>query len=215
MYLKRQKVPKSWPIFRKGMKYVVKPRFDAKRGLPLLVILREMLGVVQTRKEAKKTIHMKHILVNTKPSINEKNNVLLFDTITLIPSKKHFRLELSNKGKFEVKEIKENETDYKIAKIINKKILKGRKTQLNLSDGRNFFSDTKCKVNDSVLINFKKKKIERCLPIKEKMKVIIFAGKHAGKKGNLIKIDSKKKIAELNSDGKSINVLIKQLMVVE
>ncbi len=101
MYLKRQKVPKSWPIFRKGTKYVVKPRFDAKRSLPLLVILREMLKVVQNRKEAKHTIHMKQILVNNKSATDEKSSVLLFDTINLIPSKKYFSLELSNKGKFE------------------------------------------------------------------------------------------------------------------
>ncbi len=215
MYLKRQKVPKSWPVFRKGTKYVVKPRFDAKRSLPLLVILREMLKVVQNRKEAKHTIHMKQILVNNKPATDEKSSVLLFDTINLIPSKKYFSLELSDKGKFELKEIEENKVNYKTAKIINKNILKGKKTQLNLSDGRNFLSDIKCNVNDSVLINFKEKKIEKCIPLKEKVKAVVFAGKHSGKTGSVLKINAEKKIAELNIDKKLTKVLIKQLMAIE
>jgi len=215
MHLKRQKVPKSWPIFRKGTKYIVRPKSDIRKGIPLLVVLRDMLKVIQNRKEAKRIIHMKHILINNKPVIDERKSILLFDTITLIPLKKHYRLELSEKGKFEIEEIKENEADHKIAKITNKKILKGKKTQLNLSDGRNFLSDIKCDVNDSVLINFKEKKIEKCIHLKEKVKVVIFAGKHSGKKGTLKKIDAEKKIAELNTQEDLINVLIKQLMAVE
>jgi len=215
MHLKRQKVPKNWPIYRKGTKYVVRANFNLEKGIPILIILRDMLKIVQNRKEIKKAIHSKHILLNNKIVTDEKNSALLFDTITIIPSKKYYRIELSEKGKFEAREIKENETNHKIAKFVNKKILKGKKIQLNLSDGRNFISDFKVKINDSVLINFKDKKIEKCLPFKEKSKVIIFAGKHAGKKGIIDKIKQERKMVEVIIDKKKINVLIKQLMVIE
>jgi small subunit ribosomal protein S4e len=215
MHLKRQKIPKNWPIPRKGTKYVVRPNYNIKEGVPILIILRDILKLAQNRKEVKKVIHLKHILLNNKVVIDEKNNALLFDTITIIPSKKYYRIELSEKGKFYVKEIKETETNKKISKIIDKKILKGKKTQLNLSDGRNFISDIKCNVRDSVLLNFKSKKIEKCLPLKEKAKVIVFGGKHSGKKGIIKKINTERKIVELNIDKETINVLIKQLMVIE
>ncbi len=215
MHLKRQKVPKSWPIFRKGTKYVVRPNSNIQKGLPLLIALRDILKVVQNRKEAKRVIHMKYILMNNKPVIDEKNSLWLFDTVVLIPSKKYYRLELSDKGKFDLREIKENEANRKISKITNKKMLKGKKMQLNLIDGRNIISDIECNVNDSVLINFKEKKIEKCIPLKEKAKVIVFAGKYSGKRGNIMKIDKEKKMAELKTGEKSINVLIKQLMVIE
>jgi len=168
MHLKRQKVPKNWPIYRKGTKYVVRANFNLEKGIPILIILRDMLKIVQNRKEIKKAIHSKHILLNNKIVTDEKNSALLFDTITIIPSKKYYRIELSEKGKFEAREIKEDETNHKIAKFVNKKILKGKKTQLNLSDGRNFISDFKVKINDSVLINFKDKKIENKIESKEK-----------------------------------------------
>jgi len=215
MYLKRQKVPKNWPIERKGTAYVVRPNYDIKNGVPVLIILRDMLKIAQNRKEVKKAIHAKNILVNGKNVKDEKNNVLLFDTIAVTPLKKYYRLNLSNKGKFETEEIKENEINYKIAKIVNKKILKNKRIQFNLSDGRNFLSDVQCGVHDSVLINFKEKKIEKCLPLKEKEKVIVFAGKHSGAKGVINNLNLKNKMAELIIGERKVNVLIKQLMVIK
>jgi small subunit ribosomal protein S4e len=112
-------------------------------------------------------------------------------------------------------EVKENETNQKIAKIINKKILKGKKVQINLSDGRNFISDLKCNVGDSVSISFKDKKIEKCWPLKEGANVIVFAGKHAGKRGEILKLKKERKMASLDTKKEKINVLIKQIMVTE
>jgi len=214
-HLKRQKAPKKWPIHRKGTKYLVRPNHNIEDSIPILIILRDMLKVAQNKKEVKRAIHLKHILLNNKITVDEKNSALLFDTITIIPSKKYYKLSLSKKGKFQLDEIKETEANKKISKIVDKKILKGKKTQLNLSDGRNIISDIKCNVNDSVLINFKTKKIEKCLELKEKTKVMVFAGKHSGEEGIINKIKPKRKMAELNIDKKPVNVLIKQLMVIE
>jgi len=214
MHLKRQKVPKKWPIPRKGTKYVVRPNFNPQKGVPILIILRDMLKVAQNRKEVKRAIHSKHILLNNKIVIDDKNSALLFDTITIIPLKKCYRFGLSGK-KFKMEEINEDEANKKISKIINKKSLKGKKTQLNLSDGRNFISDIKCNVNDSVLINFKERKIKKCLALKEKAKVIISSGKHSGESGTINKININNEMVEVDISKRKVNVLIKQLMVVE
>jgi len=214
-YLKRQMIPKNWPIKRKGTTYVVRPNFNISQGIPLLIILRDMLKIAQNRKEVKKAIHSKYILLNNKTVINEKNNALLFDIITIIPLKKCYRIELSEKGKFQLIEIKEDEAGKKIAKVVNKKTLKGKKTQLNLSDGRNFISNLKCHINDSVLIDLKNGKMEKCLPLKEKVKIIVFAGKHSGEKGIVSEIKPDSKIIEVDIGKKKVNILIKQLMVIE
>jgi|TARA_Y100000034_G_scaffold19272_2_gene21709 small subunit ribosomal protein S4e len=212
MHLKRQKTPKKWPIPRKGTAYVVRPNNNLKNSIPILIVLRDILKLAQNRKEVKKAIHSKHILLNNKILKDEKNPMLLFDILSIVPSKKHYRMELSKKGKFQ---IKETEINKKISKIINRKILKGKKIQLNLSDGKNFLSDIKCNVNDSVLINLKDKKIEKCIPLKEKAKIIIIGGKHTGETGIINNINSKRKITESVIDKKNVNVLIKQLMVIE
>jgi small subunit ribosomal protein S4e len=216
MHLKRQEVPKSWPVYRKGTKYVVRPSSDLKFGVPLLVVLRDLLKIVQNRKEARRIIFLKQILLNNKIPRNEKNSVLLFDTISLIPLKNNYRMDLSEKGKFELKEIIEGELNKKAVKVVNKRVLRGKKVQLNLQDGRNILSDVKCGVNDSVLINFKEKKVEKCLPLKENSKAVVFVGKHSGKRGSINSVDHKKKIVELETkDKEKINVLLKQIIIIE
>lgn len=215
MHLKRQKIPKSWPIQRKGTKYVVRPNFKIKDGVPVLVSLRDMLKLAKNRKEVKRIIHLKQVLLNDRVIKDEKNVLTLFDKINIVPSKEYYKLNLSKYRKFYFEEIKEPEAHHKISKIINKKVLKGKKIQLNLSDGRNYLSDLKCNTNDSVVIDFKDNKINKCLPLKEKAKVVVFAGKHSGSRGEVIKINLEEKMVELDVDNKRINALIKQIMVTE
>lgn len=214
-HLKRQKVPKNWPIPRKGTAYVIKPYSNLEKGVPILIVLRDMLNVAQNRKEVKRAIHENNVLVNGRVARDEKNSVQLFDKITLVPSKKCFKVNLAENGKFVMEEVKESEGNQKVAKIIDKKVLKGKKTQINLSDGRNFLSEVKCNVGDSVSINFKDKKIEKCLPLKENANVIVFAGKHTGKRGKILKLKEERKMASLETKKDKINVLIKQMMVTE
>jgi|SRR3989338_1921011 len=215
-HLKRRNVPRKWPIPKKeGATFVVKPRFNLEESVPILIALRDMLKIAQNRKEVKKAIQSGNILVNNKITRDERNSILLFDTLTIIPLKKYYQLGLSEYGKFKLEEIKESEINKKISKIIDKKMQKGKKIQLNLSDGRNLLYDGKCNINDSVIINFKDKKITGCLPLKEKANSIIYGGKHAGKKGIITKLELKRKIAKLNTGDKEINVLIKHLMVIE
>jgi small subunit ribosomal protein S4e len=214
-HLKRHAVSKTWPVKRKGTAFVVKSNLGYSSSLPILIILRDLLKVAQNRKEVKKMIHMKNVLLNGKEVRDEKQGAVLFDVITLVPSKENYQLTVLKNEKLNIKEIKENEAKTKIAKIINKKMLNGKRIQLNLSDGRNFLSNIKCKVNDSLLINLKDKKVEKCLPLEDNSKVIVFAGKHSGEKGKIEKINKERKIAEVNTGEEKINVLIKQIMVIE
>lgn len=217
MHLKRQKTPKNWPIERKGMTFVVKPTHNIESGIPILVILRDLLGLAKNKKEVKKAINSKQILLNGKLVKDEKNNALLFDIVTIITKQgeKNYRIGIGENKKYNIEEIDKKEADKKVAKIINKKLLKNGKIQINLSDGRNFISDTKCNVEDSVLVNLKDKKIEKVLPLKEGSNAVVFAGKHAGEKGTIKKIEQEHKMARLNIGKKDTNVLIKQLIVVK
>lgn len=214
-HLKRQKIPTNWPVPRKGTAYVVKPLSNLQNSLPLLVALRDLLKIARNRREVKRIIHTKQILQNARMVKDEKASLCLFDTISIPSSKKNYRLELAGNGKFTANEIKEGEANHKVAKIINKKTLNGKKTQLNLNDGRNYISDIKCKVNDSVVINLKDGKIEKCLPLKENSNALILAGKHSGEKGIIKSVDYEKKMVRIESGNSQINALIKQLIITE
>lgn len=210
-HLKRKNVPLSWGIPKKGTPFILKS--DSK-GMPVLVALRDVLKLVKTRTELKKAIHKKEILLCNKEVKDEKKVIKLLDILTIVPSKKNYRMILSKGGKFKFEEINEQERDTKISKIINKKILKGKKTQLNLIDGRNFLSEMKCHVNDSLLINLKTNKIEKCLPLKENAKVLIIGGKHAGEEKIIKEIDNKLKMIETEDLGHKLKILIDQVMVI-
>lgn len=214
-HLSRQEKPKKWPIEKKGTTYLVSPNFNIEEGMPLLTILRDVLKIADNRKEVKVMIHEKNVLVNGKPAVDEKNSVLLFDTLRIVPLKKNYRMNLTKNGKFFLEEISEKDIEKKITKIINKKMLKGKRTQLNCIDGRNILSNEKCKINDSIVVNLKNNKIEKILPLKEKAKVIVFSGKHAGKTGEIENLNLEEKTARVKTNEKDINILIKQIMVTE
>lgn len=214
-HLVRQEIPRKWPVERKGSVYVVRPQFQIQEGMPILVVLRDVMGLAQNRREVKRIIHNNQIILNGKIANDEKQNILLFDTLNIVPLKKCYKLILNEKGKFEFEEIAESKSDKKIAKVIGKKILKGKKIQVNLSDGRNFLSDTDYKTNDSVVINLKTGKAEKILPLKEGVNVAVFSGKHVGKTGKILSLDYEKKMAKIKYQEQEINILINQLMVVE
>lgn len=215
MHLKRQKISKNWPLPRKGSVYVVRPKSNLDRTIPILLILRDILNLAKTKKEAKRIIHGKNVVLNGKIVYDEKNPMGLFDVLSLPLVKKNYKLDLTENGKFKLEDIKESESGTKIAKITNKTLIKGKKIQLNFSDGRNILSQEKCKTNDSAVINFKSKKIEKIIPLKENSKVIIFSGKHIGGTGKIEKLNEQDKTATIKVGDKMENVLIKQVMVIE
>jgi len=212
-HLKRLGIPKNWPIDKKSKVFAVNPL--SKKGISLLTILRDMLKICKDRREVKKAIHKKLILINNKPVKDEKIGLALFDTLSIVKSGISYRLTLSDIGKFKMEEIDKSKTNNKIAKIINKRILKGKKIQLNLSDGSNFICDLNCNVNDSVLIDLENKKIIKCIPFEKNRKVLIFAGKHSGENGFIEEINKENKTSIINTGKEKLKVLIKQMMVIE
>jgi small subunit ribosomal protein S4e len=213
-HLTRQEVPREWPIPRKGSVYVVRPDKEIEKGIPILILLRDVLKLGKDRKEIKKIIHDKKVIINNRFVRDEKENVLLFDVLKFLPTKEDYRLSISNYGKFYLQKIDEKESDEKISKIIGKKILKGKKIQINFLDGNNILSDLKFNIDDSAIINLKDKKIKRILPMKEGSKIMVYSGKHIGKIGEISSINKELKMAKIKHNNQEINVLIKQIIVI-
>jgi small subunit ribosomal protein S4e len=211
MHKTRQNISKIWPIRRKGTKYIVVPSHSPNEGIPLLIISREMLGIVKTRKELKRILLDKKILINNQIVKNDNHSLLLFDTLALKDEKKYYRLSYNNAGKLTLESISEKESETKICKVVNKKMLPMNKIQINFNDGRNILSKEKINVGDSAIINFKDKKIEKILHVKEKVKVLIIKGKHRGELGIIEKTNGKE--IEVISEGKSLNIKLNELIV--
>lgn len=212
MHLKRQKASKNWPIPRKGSKFLAVPSHNQTQSMPLIMILREFLKVVATKREAKRILNEGKVRVNGNVVKNINYSVGLFDILSL--EKENYRINLNEHRKFFVEKINDREAGFKIVKVIGKKMLNKKKMQVNLSDGRNYIIKDAVKTCDSVLVDLKENKIVRILPLKAKSEVLAIKGKHAGKKGAVVEIISSgsKKIARLDN---KLNVQLENLIVVK
>jgi len=216
MHLKRNKMPKTWPIPRKGTKYLALASHSKTNSIPILFILRDILGIARTRKEARYLLFNGDLKVNNKTRKNENFPVQVFDVISLEKINKKYLLNIVNR-KFVLEEISGEMGDRKIVKILGKKILKKGATQMNLQDGQNFISKEKFSAGDSALINTKQNKIEKILVLKEGANIEIISGKHAGEKGKLKQIINleKRKIYQVKLKGKEVELPLKTILVTE
>ncbi len=214
MYTIRQTISKTWPIPRKGTKYVVVASHEKELGAPLLIVMRDLLEFVKTRKELKRIINEKRIYVDGVLVKDEKQTLALFDVLSFKDSDTGYRITFSKSGKLNAKEIKNKEFGSKISKVIGKKILRGGKTQINFMDGRNLFSNEKVKVGDSVKIDFANKKIVETLPIKKGSEIMIIKGKHRGKAGNVLEMRDEENEVIVKVDERDLKIKEEELIVI-
>ncbi|MFZ5955011.1 MAG: 30S ribosomal protein S4e [Nanoarchaeota archaeon] len=216
MHQKINEMPKTWPIARKGSKYIAMSNHDKYRSVPLLFIIRDMLKLAKNRKEVKYMLLNSEIKVNNKIRKDEKFPINVLDVITLEKIKKNYRLEIVNK-KFKLNEIAEKDKEEKIIKIIGKRLLAKNKVQANLEYGNNFLIKDNFSIGDSVILDTKQNKIKQILQLKEGAKVEIVSGKHAGEKGKLKKIIAleKGKKYDIELKDKIVSLPMKTIIVIK
>jgi len=215
MHIKRNTMPKPWPIPRKGTKFISVPSHATNKGISLLFVLRDILGIAKTRKEVRYMTLNGLVKVNNKIRKDENFPLQVFDCINLEKSGKNYMLEIKNR-KFILKEVSSKEAETKIVKITGKKIMGKRKTQMNLDDGQNFLVKEKFSVGDSVILNTKENKIEKILQLKEGAKIEIILGKHAGEKGKLMGFEKliRGRNYIIKLDDKDVSLPYKTLLVI-
>lgn len=209
MHLKRINTDRKYPIPRKGTKYVARAANNIGKGLPLLIILRDLLKLGKDRKEIKNILNKGEIEVNGKIRKDEKFSVLVFDILKIKSTKKLYTLKISKHKKFEIVETK---NENKISKVINKRKLTGNKTQVNLLGGYNFITKDNINTGDSAVIDFAGKKILKIIPLEEGKRIVILEGRHTGEEGKVLSI--KKDMTEVSIDNKKVNVKIENLMAI-
>ena len=130
MHLKRSNVSKFWPIPRKGTKYVAVPTHNKKEAVPLITIIRDVLRLVRTKKELRRVLNEKQILINNKIIKETNSPVCLFDVISIPAMKKNYRAMLSEKKRMILEEISEKDAETRIYRVMGKKVLSKKKIQL-------------------------------------------------------------------------------------
>jgi small subunit ribosomal protein S4e len=207
MHLKRNEVPRNWPIARKGTKSIVVPGHNKRNGIPVLILLRDILKLAKKRKEVERILREGKVKVNGKLIREDKFTMLLFDIMNV--EGKDYKLILENK-KFKLQETKDRE---KTLKITGKKILSGGIVQIQLNDGRNLLVKEKMKMGDSIVLNFDGKITEK-IELREGSKIVVISGSHIGEEGKVEKIDEKSKIAIIVIQKEKVNLGLGRIMAI-
>ena len=211
MHKNRNNINVFWPVKRKGTKYISISSHNESDSIPLVVLIRDFCKLVKTKAELKKLLNEKKIKINDKIIRDVNYPLSLFDIVDF--DNKKFRMTISENKKFKLDE--ENNDLSKVIKIIGKKNLGKNKIQFNLMDGRNIISNSKASVGDSVVYDYKNKKIVKFIKMEKGNDAFVIAGKHIGVKGKIKDIVELggKKIAIIEKNKEKINVWIKNLIV--
>lgn len=214
-HMKRIAVPRTWPINRKKNKFITRPNPGAhifEQGLPLGIIVRDMLKLASTMGEVKKVLANNVVLVDGRRRIDHRYVVGLFDTLVIPKLNLYYRMLLSKKGQLIVIAIESNESNIKVCKIIGKKMVTKGRVQLNLHDGKNVLAKIEAKVGDSLVLSLPKLEIKTVLPLKLGSTVFLSKGKHIGDVGTLK--DVKGKEARYTAQGKEVETAKSYLFVI-
>ena len=216
-YLNRKNIGKFWAIPRKGTAYLAVSSHNKAESMPLVVVMREILNLVSTKKELKKLLNEKQIKINGKEIKETNYPVCLFDVIHLKPLNKNFKAVLSEQKKMVFEEVEGKKAETKVFKVMSRKILPGKKVQLNLNHGRNLLSDKDVAMGDSIVLNLVDNKILDIIKLEKGKEAFVIKGKHAGFSGKIDDIIERggKKLAKISTKNGKLNVWVKNIIVVK
>ncbi len=202
-HLKRKSAPAFWPIHRKEALWTVKPDpgpHPMDKSIPLVLIVRDMLGLAETRSEARTIISGGNVTVDGEVRKEELFPSGLMDVISIARIQKSFRVMPSEKGLI-LHAIDKDEEKFKLCRIENKKTLDGGDVQLNLHDGRNLVVKVKdsnkseeedvFKTFDTVKISLPDQEIQSHLKLAEGVPALIVGGKNIGRHGRISAIETR------------------------
>jgi small subunit ribosomal protein S4e len=153
---KRLSAPNAWPVERKTETFTVKadagPHGEA--GVPLLIILRDVLGYVDSRKEARYALNQDNVVINGDPVNDEERPVGMFDIVAFDEREEFYRVFPGEGGRLALTPIDEEAAQSKLGKVISKRNVPGGDVQLTLHDGETLLvgDDTEYDAGDSLVV---------------------------------------------------------------
>ncbi|MFC6733360.1 MULTISPECIES: 30S ribosomal protein S4e [unclassified Haladaptatus] len=189
---KRLSVPKSWPVERKTAVFTVKAGAGphGEEGVPLLIILRDVLGYVDSKKEARYALNQGTVLVNGTHVTDERRPIGMFDILSFTERDEYYRVFPDEGGRLALSAISADAADSKLGKITGKRTVQGGKTQLALHNGQTllFDEDPGYSTKDSLVVDSDGEVVVHFV-YEEGALVTATKGQHAGEIGTLASIE--------------------------
>jgi small subunit ribosomal protein S4e len=191
-HLKRLPAPRSWALSRKTAFWVTRPSpgpHPLERCVPIGLILRDMLRVCDTAREARHILNTRAVLVDGRPVVNPKFPVGLMDVVSLSEVKAHYRMLVNRRGRMALVPLGDGEAAWKLCRIEDKTTVRGGKTQLNLHDGRNLVLPKDAyKAGTSLKIAVPAQKVLGHFELAAGMVAFVSGGKHVGEIAHVLEV---------------------------
>jgi len=153
---KRLSVPKSWPVERKTETFTVKAGAGphGESGVPLVIVLRDVLGYVDNRKEARYALNQDNVVINGTAVSDEERPVGMFDILGFREREEYYRVFPDEGGRLTLTPIDEESAQSKLGKIVEKRHVPGGDLQLTLHDGQTLLvgDDAAYDADDSIVV---------------------------------------------------------------
>ncbi|AFK20257.1 30S ribosomal protein S4e [Haloferax mediterranei ATCC 33500] len=189
---KRLSVPKSWPVERKTGTFTVKAGAGphGEEGVPLLIVLRDVLGYVDSKKEAKYALNHQSILVNGDPASDVRRPIGMFDILAFVQREEYYRIFPDEGGRLALTPVDADAASSRLGKIVRKTQVTGGNFQLTLHDGATLVVEDASEYSgkDSIVVDNETKEIVAHFPYEEGALVTAVAGSHAGEIGEVTEI---------------------------
>ncbi|PSP38257.1 30S ribosomal protein S4e [Halobacteriales archaeon SW_8_65_20] len=203
---KRLSVPNSWPVERKEQTYTVKAGAGphGEDGVPVLIVLRDVLGYVDSKKEARYALEQDSVLVNGKALSDEQRPIGMFDILAFTEREEFYRVFPGEGGRLALTEIDADAAGSRLGKVTTKRQVAGGDTQLTLHDGTTLIAnDDTITQNDSVVVSNDDKSVVAHFSYEEGALVTAVDGEHAGEIGTVDEI-------QVTTGSSPNNVLVEQ-----
>jgi small subunit ribosomal protein S4e len=204
---KRLSVPDTWPVERKTEKFTVKadagPHGEA--GVPLLIVLRDVLGYVDSRKEARYALDQGSVRINGDRITDEERPVGMFDILAFEEREEFYRVFPGEGGRLSLTPIDEDSAGSKLGKVVGKQHVPGGDVQLTLHDGETLRVDEEdaYDTGDSLIVDNDDGSIVAHFEYEEGALVTAVQGSHSGEIGTVDEI-------QITPGSASNNVLVDQ-----
>jgi small subunit ribosomal protein S4e len=189
---KRLSVPNSWPVERKEATFTVKAGAGphGQSGVPLLILMRDVLGYVDSKKEARYALNQDAVLVNGDAVSDEARPIGMFDILAFPQREEYYRVFPDEGGRLALSEIDADSAASRLGKVVGKRQVDGGAFQLSLHDGTNIRVEdaSEYSTKDSLVVDNESKEIVAHFTYEEGALVTAIAGQHAGQIGEVEEI---------------------------
>ncbi len=189
--LKRQMAPAFWGISRKNKRFVVTVRpgqHPRALSVPTAVLLRDVLGVVRTLREAKSAIYSGGVKVDGVVRKSLHHGIGLMDTVELRGSGAMYRMVPREGQILRPVAVDSAEMGKKICKVTSKVTIRGGRTQVGMHDGRSVITGADVRVGDSCVISVPGQEMGEVIRLEAGCLAMVTRGANAGATGTVDEI---------------------------